>query len=444
MSKTDLMVETMKKYSEKPEARPDDICLPEQALMLQSVEALYNKIALLEHTVAQQRQQLQFIAVELLIRGLWKPMDILREQLDFRYDCCMLGCYDFVEKGEHSTAENPELVRVKQEVFRIFSECFQPQFPCYVCETDAGLSTVLLNVPNLSVSEHRLEESQLLAAGRRFLRRSAQELNITLNLSLGNCCMDMETLPAALQEVNSLRQLQDAIPWISELIYAGKPEQFIERPPSKQTEVEDMLTQAIDLQNISEIHRCVFFLATLEIQRGHSIEQSRNRLRRLVESIHDELNLGSAGLTPLMELQRTFTEIGQAYELFVAMAAYFNKIERIGAKKQQKGQAVLSAEAIKAYIDSHYTDLAMDLGYVAEALHASENTISKTFKRRYQTGALHYIQKVRLQAAIRLLEESDLTIPEIVLASGFSSRRTFDRVFRQHTGTTAAQYRKGR
>lgn len=93
------------------------------------------------------------------------------------------------------------------------------------------------------------------------------------------------------------------------------------------------------------------------------------------------------------------------------------------------------------YIDYHYKEnLCLEL--LAEELHISRFYISKIFSGTLHTSLRTYVNNLRIEYAITLLEQTDYPINRIAYESGFESERTFYRVFGSHMGVTSLQYRK--
>lgn len=59
----------------------------------------------------------------------------------------------------------------------------------------------------------------------------------------------------------------------------------------------------------------------------------------------------------------------------------------------------------------------------------------------FQITAGQFIQKVRMENAMRRLRESDMAIAQIALECGYSDQSAFTRQFRQTTGMTPSDYR---
>ncbi|MCX4758642.1 GlxA family transcriptional regulator [Kitasatospora purpeofusca] len=96
---------------------------------------------------------------------------------------------------------------------------------------------------------------------------------------------------------------------------------------------------------------------------------------------------------------------------------------------------------LRVWIAEHLTeDLSADA--LAEQLHLSVRHFSRLFRQRTATTPAAYVESARLEAARRLLEESDLGLPEIAAASGLGSVDTLHRSFQRRLGTTPAEYRR--
>ncbi|MBT2452389.1 DJ-1/PfpI family protein [Streptomyces sp. ISL-43] len=79
---------------------------------------------------------------------------------------------------------------------------------------------------------------------------------------------------------------------------------------------------------------------------------------------------------------------------------------------------------------------------LAERVNLSARHFSRLFAQRTGTTPAAYVESTRLEAARRLLEESDGSLPQVAAASGLGSVKTLHRSFRRRLGTTPAEYRR--
>ena len=78
---------------------------------------------------------------------------------------------------------------------------------------------------------------------------------------------------------------------------------------------------------------------------------------------------------------------------------------------------------------------------VANALYISPSYLSHIFCEKLKINFCQYINTLRIHEACRLLRQTELKISEVAEQSGFSSLRSFDRVFIKHFGITPKKYR---
>jgi len=80
---------------------------------------------------------------------------------------------------------------------------------------------------------------------------------------------------------------------------------------------------------------------------------------------------------------------------------------------------------------------------LANIVSMSTESFIRLFKRWTGETPMRYVQQVRMREACRLLADTDSSIDEIALQTGFPDRFYFSRVFKRHTGHSPAAYRKG-
>ena len=97
--------------------------------------------------------------------------------------------------------------------------------------------------------------------------------------------------------------------------------------------------------------------------------------------------------------------------------------------------------AIEHYIQNHYGDPNLCANSISETFKISPSYLSRVFKTDMNMGIVDYIHRVRIEAAKRLLRETDMTTDAVASAVGFSSRVVLNRVFKKQIGTTPGGYR---
>lgn len=93
------------------------------------------------------------------------------------------------------------------------------------------------------------------------------------------------------------------------------------------------------------------------------------------------------------------------------------------------------------YVQEHHhqnltlTDLSRLLGY-------DYHYLSRYFNAMFRISFSDFLNSYRLEHALRLLKESNQSITEIALESGFQSARNFNYFFRKSMGMSPTEYRK--
>ena len=91
------------------------------------------------------------------------------------------------------------------------------------------------------------------------------------------------------------------------------------------------------------------------------------------------------------------------------------------------------------YINENYRE-SIYLDELAEHFHMAPKYFSRYFKNVFHTTLTEYITQLRLEKAMELLNNSDLSITEIALQCGFSSCSYFNKRFKHSFGKSPKNY----
>ena len=72
---------------------------------------------------------------------------------------------------------------------------------------------------------------------------------------------------------------------------------------------------------------------------------------------------------------------------------------------------------------------------------ASRRNIARRFKQVTGITPIEYLQRIRIEAAKRLLEQTNQQMLEIMLSSGYNDPKAFRKIFRKTVGMTPTSYR---
>jgi AraC-like DNA-binding protein len=83
----------------------------------------------------------------------------------------------------------------------------------------------------------------------------------------------------------------------------------------------------------------------------------------------------------------------------------------------------------------------LDVPALARVAHVSPAHFSRQFRATFGETPHRYLQRRRVERAMELLRETELSVTEICLDVGFHSLGTFSRIFREVVGESPTQYR---
>lgn len=95
---------------------------------------------------------------------------------------------------------------------------------------------------------------------------------------------------------------------------------------------------------------------------------------------------------------------------------------------------------IVSYISQNFKE-SITLPSMAKELGVSKFVLSRVFSGVFHTNFNRYLNEIRLDYAVALLEYTQQTITEICMNSGFESQRTFNRVFKERYKRSPREYR---
>lgn len=145
---------------------------------------------------------------------------------------------------------------------------------------------------------------------------------------------------------------------------------------------------------------------------------------------------GGMGFTQKMQLQSNMLQfLAFLLDRIVVAAAEDGASDTLSQRQ-------IAAEA--AYLlETHGGSDSVKISELASRLNVHRNYVTSCFKRYYGMTPKHYLMKVRIEKAKRMLQESTLSVNDIAEELMFSSCAYFCKFFRTHVGITPQKYRAG-
>jgi YesN/AraC family two-component response regulator len=92
------------------------------------------------------------------------------------------------------------------------------------------------------------------------------------------------------------------------------------------------------------------------------------------------------------------------------------------------------------YISKNYAN-SLTLELVANQVHLNPTYFSTLFKQSTGSSFKEYLNMVRVEESKRLLSNTDYSLIDIAIATGFEDQSYFTKVFKRYTGLTPKQFR---
>lgn len=110
-------------------------------------------------------------------------------------------------------------------------------------------------------------------------------------------------------------------------------------------------------------------------------------------------------------------------------------------RSQRKAVPFRELSAPIDYISQHFAD-SLSVAALAKACNCSVSALERRFKKHLGKTPLKYINEVRLDHALRLLQETEKTIGTIAVETGFADHAHFTRAFTRHFGKSPSGARQ--
>ncbi|MFC4776591.1 helix-turn-helix domain-containing protein [Paenibacillus sp. GCM10023252] len=146
----------------------------------------------------------------------------------------------------------------------------------------------------------------------------------------------------------------------------------------------------------------------------------------------------------IRKLLHMYARIGEegAFNRYALSAFAYDWMMTALAAGRQDGAVPDSCqlERVFAYIDLHYAQ-PLTLKELADQAELTPNYFCQLFHERVGLTPIAYLQKRRVEEAVRLLRHTKLSVSKIAAQTGFDSSSYFGKVFRKHLNCSPQHYR---
>lgn len=107
----------------------------------------------------------------------------------------------------------------------------------------------------------------------------------------------------------------------------------------------------------------------------------------------------------------------------------------------QKGHSDLAIQKAQEYIENNYQEK-LSVEQIAAKVHLNARSFLRRFKKATYNTPLEYIQRVKIEAAKKQLENTTQSILEVMYFIGYNDEKAFRTVFRKYSGLSPKEYQK--
>lgn len=158
---------------------------------------------------------------------------------------------------------------------------------------------------------------------------------------------------------------------------------------------------------------------------------------------HEFLEFAGSIIKDIYVLYSNFNEVSEVY-IYIKVLTLLAKIREFQLSRiryDDDGRYSETFATVMRYIDQNYmNDISLD--ELSSLAGYSTYHFSRIFKKYSNTTFINFLNRRRVKAAEMMLLESENSITDVAMKSGFSSLTTFNRVFKMINGCTPSEYKK--
>ena len=131
----------------------------------------------------------------------------------------------------------------------------------------------------------------------------------------------------------------------------------------------------------------------------------------------------------------------QNHSVNQAKSVIYDILERIANDQRAPIKDTAIANCIR-YMDANFCNPETDIETVCEIAFVSAPTLQRGFAKYVGCSPKQYLNQLRMNRALELLSENELSIKAISLSCGFADEKYFSRAFKKKYGCSPSQFRK--
>lgn len=209
-------------------------------------------------------------------------------------------------------------------------------------------------------------------------------------------------------------------------------------------EKEKELISKVKLGDIREANAVLNdLLGYVLFSQGNSLDVVKARAIELCSLLSRTAIEGGAPTDSILKLNNQFLQNLQQINTLDTLCHKLQEIVETFSESMFNYIPSKNSELIKRamlYISDHF-NTPLTLEDVAAHVHLHPSYFSTMFKNSTGSSFKEYLNMVRIEESKRLLSNTDYSIIDIAIATGFEDQSYFSKVFKKYTGLTPKQFR---
>lgn len=264
------------------------------------------------------------------------------------------------------------------------------------------------------------------------------ESGVEIHWGVGTPCDDLMQFWKSAEEANAMIELEGDVGNVR--LYLDAPSE--NDPYFLPYSIEESLVQGLRTGNLNEVTQSMQRIEAENLQhRTLTLKQLQKLNSRISTILRDQINR----LDNSKALLHLANDLDNAYQ--DGNREYFIQARHLCAticKEVSREKNSLRSDRINAildYIQQDYSNPEMGLTLVGDRFGISEAYLSALFKAEIGSNFGDYLEKIRIQAACKLLNEGVL-VADVAQQTGCNSVQSFRRAFKRVIGVSPSNYRK--
>ncbi|HEY5584659.1 MAG TPA: AraC family transcriptional regulator [Ruminiclostridium sp.] len=355
--------------------------------------------------------------------------------LDKSYVVCVLKLDNYKEIEAINDAKSRDLL--KFAIINITSEVVSKSFMNEMIDMKSDEIAMIINADANETFYDQLDI--LLKEAQKYI---FQYYQVSLTASISNKMMDLKNVAGAYND--ALSNVLYRFVFGKQAII--KPEMLKKNNYNAQfeysSEAERKLFENIkrgDLEGSNE--KLLFLLSEIRDFEYNNIMLCLSRLVNAIKNIIYEMNRSRTEPININIIfsSREIFEIETLEEFSMKTMEILKQI-LIPSETSLNKNHLMTAETIKEIIETNYYDFNLSASGIASILKMSPSTIGKIFKENVMMSIPEYIGNYRLNKAVQWMENSNMSINEIIIKVGIENESYFYKIFKAKYGTTPREY----